>query len=70
MSQRTILLLCDEADFNTIQNELAQRQAFRFLDGSGPVIPDGDSNLPAVMMAEAIRDLNEYRSMFNVNFDA
>lgn len=65
MTQRTILLLCDELDYDTIQNELAKRQACRWPDGSGPIVPDGDSNLQGVMIAESIRDLDEYRSMFN-----
>lgn len=67
MTQRSILLLLDELDYDTIQNELARRQAVRFPDGTGPIVPDGDSNLAGAMLAEAIRDIDEYRSIFNAS---
>lgn len=59
---RTITLELDEDDWNTIQSELARQQTFR--DSNGPVLPDGDSNMVGAMIAEAIRNLEEYRSIW------
>lgn len=59
---RTITLEVDEDDWNTIQNEFARIQAFR--DAYGPILPDGESNLAGAMVAEAFRDLEEYREIW------
>lgn len=59
---RTIILELDEDDWNTVQNEFSRQQRFR--DEDGPILPDGTSNLQGAMVAEAIRNLEEYRSMW------
>lgn len=59
---RTITLELDEDDWNTIQGELARQQAFR--DASGPILPDGTSNMAGAIIAEAIRNLEEYRALW------
>lgn len=59
---RELLLTLDEDDWNTIQNEIARQQTFR--DDDGPILPDGDSNMPGAMIAEAIRNLEEYRAIW------
>lgn len=59
---RTITLVLDEDDWNTIQGEIARKQSFR--DGDGPILPEGTSNLAGACIAEAIRDLEEYRAIW------
>lgn len=59
---RTIVLELDEDDWNTIQNEIARQQAFR--DEDGPMLPDGESNMTGAIIAEAIRNLEEYRAIW------
>lgn len=63
MATREILLKLDEDDWDTIQSELAHRQA-RCRDADGVILPEGDSNLPGAIIAECIRDLNEYRQLW------
>ena len=61
---REILLQLDEDDWNTIQSEMSLCQARRMDDGNGgtvPLLPEGESNLPGAIVAECIRDLNDYR---------
>lgn len=60
---RRIELILDELDWDVIQNEMARSQACR--DEDGPILPDGESNLPGAILAEAIRSLNEYRDLFS-----
>lgn len=60
---RTIVLELDEADYDTIQREIAHRQA-RMRDAHGTILPDGDSNLAGAILAEVVRDIEEYRSLF------
>lgn len=62
-SVRTVVLELDEDDWNTIQNEFARTQQFR--DEDGPILPDGTSNLQGAMIAEAIRNLEEYRAAWS-----
>ena len=61
-SMRQIILELDEDDWNTIQSEFARQQRCR--DKDGVILPDGTSNLPGAMLAEAIRNLEEYRAMW------
>ena len=61
MRIRIITLKLDEDDWNVVQSEFARQQAFR--DDEGPILPEGDSNLPGAMVAEAIRNLVEYRAL-------
>ena len=62
MAKRKIILECDDADYDTIQAEFARQQQFR--DKDGTLLPDGDSNLSGAMVAEAIRNLEEYRQLW------
>lgn len=57
---RTITLELDEDDWDSIQGEIARRQARR--DEHGPLLPEGESNMVGAMLAEAVRDLEEYRA--------
>lgn len=59
---RTITLELDEDDWDSIQGEIARRQANR--DKDGPLLPDGESNMVGAMLAEAVRDLQEYRAIW------
>lgn len=61
---RTITLECDDLDFDTIQAEIAKRQLRR--DEHGTIIPDGESNLPAAIIAEVVRDIDDYRILFDL----
>lgn len=66
MPKREILLVLDEEDWDTIQSEFARRQASRIYDGEGgtqPNLPEGESNDAGAMVAEMVRDLEEYRSL-------
>lgn len=58
---RTITLILDEPDWNTIQDEIGKRQG-NALDMA--TMPDGDSTLVGAILAECIRDLDEYRSLW------
>lgn len=62
---RTMTLVLDDADFDAIQAEIAHRQArSRRVDPAGPtILPDGESNLAGAILAECIRDLDDYRAM-------
>lgn len=62
MTPRTITLVLDELDWDTVQSEIARSQAFR--DKGGPLLPDGESNLAGAIIAEAIRNLEEYRAVW------
>lgn len=61
----TMTLTLDEDDWNTIQDEISLRQVrSRKLSPDGShCVPDGESCLAGAIIAEAIRDLDEYRSM-------
>ncbi len=59
---RTITLELDEDDWDSIQGEIARRQVNR--DKDGPLLPDGESNMVGAMLAEAVRDLQEYRAIW------
>jgi hypothetical protein len=64
MANRTLVLNLDEEDYATIQQEIAMRQA------QDRNLPDGDSNLAGAMLAECIRDLEEYRALYDVEHPA
>jgi len=54
----------DELDYETIQTEITKRQLqTRWPDG-GTVVPDGNSCLAGALIAEMIRDLDEYRALY------
>lgn len=67
MNTRTMTLILDDLDFDTIQSEITRHQVLsRRLDPNGPTnIPDGDSCLAGSIIAMIIRDLDEYRAMFD-----
>lgn len=62
MAKRTIVLELDQEDFDTIQEEFARHQLCR--DEHGVCLPDGTSNLAGAMVAESIRNLEEYRAVW------
>jgi hypothetical protein len=76
---RQIILELDEDDYDAIQAEVARRQAVRWPSGnespglidvagppkSGPILPDGESNTVGSILAEVVRDLEDYRAMFD-----
>lgn len=77
---KTMVLQLDDFDYETIQKEIASRQLHRWpnddplgghvssIDGvrrEGTILPDGDSCLAGSILAECIRDLNEYRGLCN-----
>ena len=64
---RTITLELDEDDWNTVQSLIAEKQAFR--DADGPILAEGTSNLAGACIAEAIRDLEEYRELWEVEHE-
>lgn len=61
-----LVLDLDQIDFDTIQNEIARRQALsRKLAPNEPtIVPEGESCLAGALIAESIRDLDEYRSIY------
>lgn len=60
---RQIILVLDEEDDQTIQSEIARRQAAsRRIDPASPtILPSGQSNLIGAIFAECVRDLEDYR---------
>lgn len=62
---RHLVLVLDAADHDAIQAELARRQAgSRAVDPDGPtLVPEGESNLAGALLAECVRDLDEYRAI-------
>ena len=66
MKTRTMVLELDEEDFATIQGEIAKRQAAsrQIAPNESTIIPDGDSNLAGSLVAEMVRDLDEYRALY------
>ena len=59
----TMTLVLDEDDYRDIQAEIALRQA----RGGAAMLPDGDSNLAGAYIAEAVRDLTDYRDLFSAD---
>lgn len=66
---RKMELLLDDLDFDTIQAEIAHRQArSRLIAPNSPtILPDGESNLAGAIIAECVRDLAEYRTLWEAN---
>lgn len=60
-----MILELDDLDYATIQKEIAYRQARsrRHYPESPTLVPDGESCLAGALLAEVIRDLNEYRGL-------
>lgn len=58
-----MILELDDLDYDTIQKEIALRQMrSRKIDPNGPtIVPEGESCLAGALIAEAIRDLDDYR---------
>lgn len=65
MATRRMTLELDEADYDAIQAEIARRQArSRAIDPGGPtLLPDGESDLAGAILAECVRDLDDYRAL-------
>ena len=70
MKTRQLILELDEIDYDTIQDYMADQQKSSALicqaEGTRPrtILPDGDSNLAGALMAECVRNVLEYRSMY------
>jgi hypothetical protein len=64
---RPINLILDELDYDTIQYYIADYQAAskNIAPGKPTIVPDGESNLVGAIMAECVRNLLEYRSLFD-----
>jgi hypothetical protein len=62
---RTITLVLDDLDYDLIQSEFTHRQVrSRTIDPTGEtIVPEGDSNLAGALVAEIVRDLNDYRDL-------
>lgn len=67
MAIRRMELLLDDEDFDAIQAEITRRQMLsRRIDPTGPtLVPEGTSNLAGAILAEVVRDLDEYRDLCN-----
>lgn len=65
---KTMTLTLDELDYASIQKEIAERQKLaRAIDGgktTRELLPDGDSCLAGSIIAECMRDLAEYRALW------
>lgn len=67
---RKIILELDETDYETIHKYMAEYQAnsaaVHALSGEkgGAILPDGESNLAGAIMAECVRNLWEYRAIW------
>lgn len=59
----------DEDDWDAVQTEIAerQRQSRVLWPGEPTVMPDGDSDLVGAIFAECVRDLNEYRALWEAD---
>jgi hypothetical protein len=59
-------LTLDELDYATIQREIAHRQArSRAIGDDRTILPDGESCLAGAVLAECVRDLDEYRALWD-----
>lgn len=67
MAQRIMTLELDEIDYDTIQKEIAHRQArSRVIAPNRPtILPDSGSNLAGAIFAECCMDLIEYRDRYD-----
>jgi hypothetical protein len=59
----TITFELDEKDSAVLHAEIARRQARSRFPGGGTILPEGESCIAGALLAEAIRDLDEYRSI-------
>lgn len=70
MANRTIILECDEDDYRDIQAEIARCQELAHrnpLSDGSPCYPDGESNVAAICVGEAVRSLWEYRALYEID---
>lgn len=63
MALTEIRLVLDEADAATVEAEFADRKRPERMEA----MPDGESNDDGAIVAEIIRDLNEYRAMYDAS---
>ena len=66
---RMMTLTLDDDDFDTIQKEITERQVRDRKNFGRVMLPDGDSDLAGAILAECIRDLNEYRRLYKAEHD-
>jgi hypothetical protein len=67
MPNRTMTLSLDEDDWEAIQAEIARRQAASHAAYGETLLPEGDSCLAGALIAEMVRDLEDYRSLYNAS---
>ena len=65
----TMTLTLDEDDYATVQNAITERQlgSRRVAPTEATILPDGESCLAGAIIAELIRDLNDYRAMWEAS---
>lgn len=61
MAKHKIELIVDDDDYRDIQKEFAERQAHI---SQGFDLPEGESDLRGAMVGEIVRDLWEYRQLW------
>ena len=62
MANRTIILECDDDDFDAIQQEITRGQ---LQDAAGfPAYGETDSNISGALVGEMVRNLREYRDIY------
>lgn len=61
---RKVILEMDSDDFDALQSEFAQRQTSI---SKGFLLPDGESDLRGALVGEIVRDLWEYRSLWEAD---
>lgn len=70
MKTRQLVLELDELDYDTIHGYIAEFQGksaqVHAMNGNkgGAILPEGDSNVAGAIMAECVRDLLEYRALW------
>lgn len=65
MGLRRMELLLDDDDFDAIQAEITLRQVRDHRAYGETLLPEGESNLSGALLAEVVRDLNDYRDLAN-----
>lgn len=59
----TITFTLDEKDSAVLHAEIARRQVRSRYPEGGVILPEGESCIGGALLAEAIRDLDEYRAI-------
>lgn len=65
----TITLTLDEDDERTIQAAIAEYQRRHHAAFGETILPEGESCMAGAIIAELVRDLNEYRDLWNAEHE-